>query len=154
MRSTVFSVALVGALLVGAVGEQAHCEIPCGIYGDEARFVEMREHVRTIEKSMKQIAALSEKTPADYNQIVRWVANKDAHAVKLQEVVWQYFLAQRVKPAGPKDDEAHRAAYGLQLELLHRISLRAMKAKRGTDVAHVTALKTLIDRFEKAYFGR
>ncbi len=154
MRSTVISVALVGALFIGATVAQAHCEIPCGIYGDEARFVKMREHVRTIEKSMKKVTALSRETSVDYNQLVRWVANKDAYAVKLQEVVWQYFLAQRVKPVAAKADKAGHAAYGLQLELLHKITRRAMKAKQGTNLEHVKALRTLIDRFEKVYFGR
>ena len=154
MRATVFSLALVGVLVLGAAGVSAHCEIPCGIYGDEARFVELREHVTTIEKAMKKINALSEETPTDYNQLVRWVTNKDAHAEKLQGVVWQYFLAQRIQPVAAKDDKAAHAAYVLQLELLHEMTLRAMKAKQGTDLAHVEALRSLIDRFEKAYFGK
>ncbi len=154
MRKTVFSVALAAVLLVGAASAHAHCEIPCGIYGDAARFVELREHVTTIEKSMKKITALSGKTPVDFNQVVRWVTNKEAHAVKLQEVVWQYFLAQRVKPVAAKDDKAGHAAYALKLELLHKITLRAMKAKQGTDLEHVKKLRTLIDRFETIYFGK
>ena len=154
MRTTVFSVALAAVLLFGAASAQAHCEIPCGIYGDAARFVELREHVTTIEKSMKKISALSKEASPDLNQVVRWVTNKDAHAVKLQEVVWQYFLAQRIKPVSAKDDKAGHAAYALKRELLHKITLRAMKAKQGTDLAHVEALRTLIDRFEKAYFGK
>jgi len=34
----------------------AHCEIPCGIYGDEARFAAIAEDLTTIEKAMTQIA--------------------------------------------------------------------------------------------------
>ena len=36
----------------------AHCEIPCGIYGDKMRIHMLKEHITTIEKSMKQIAEL------------------------------------------------------------------------------------------------
>ena len=38
---------------------QAHCQIPCGIYGDEMRFQMLEEHITTIEKSMKLIGELS-----------------------------------------------------------------------------------------------
>ncbi len=37
----------------------SHCQIPCGIYGDPARFDMLAEHITTIEKSMKQITDLS-----------------------------------------------------------------------------------------------
>jgi len=37
----------------------SHCQIPCGIYDDEARFTEIAEHITTIEKSMKEIESLS-----------------------------------------------------------------------------------------------
>jgi hypothetical protein len=57
------------------------------------------EHILTIEKSMKQIAALSETQPSKSNQIVRWVQNKEQHADALSEIVTGYFMAQRVKPA-------------------------------------------------------
>lgn len=154
MREVIFSLSFILLLVVGSLTASAHCEIPCGIYGDEARFVELREHVTTIEKAMKKINALSSKTPVNYNQIVRWVTNKETHAEKLQGVVWQYFLAQRIKPVAAKDDKLGHASYSLKLELLHKITLRAMKAKQGTDLAQVAALRSLIDRFEKAYFGK
>ena len=34
---------------------EAHCEIPCGIYDDEAGIKQLLEHVTTIEMSMNQI---------------------------------------------------------------------------------------------------
>jgi nickel superoxide dismutase len=154
MRTTLFSIALAALLLVSATAAMAHCEIPCGIYGDPARFVEMREHVTTIEKSMKQVTELSGQETVNQNQLVRWVTNKELHAVKLQEVVWQYFLAQRIKPVAKKDDEAGHARYLLQLELLHKITVHAMKAKQSTDLAQIEALRTLLDRFEKVYFEK
>jgi nickel superoxide dismutase len=128
----------------------AHCQVPCGIYGDEARFTAMREHVTTIEKSMKQIKALSDEKPANYNQIVRWVNNKDGHASELTEIATYYFLAQRIKPVSPDDAKAHKK-YLSKLELLHGIVYRSMKAKQTTDPDHVAELRKLIDAFEKLY---
>ena len=61
----------------------AHCEIPCGIYDDELRTKLIAEHSTTIEKSMKQIIELSKANSVDYNQLSRWVSNKEAHATKI-----------------------------------------------------------------------
>ena len=65
----------------------AHCQIPCGIYDDDARFTLMREHVATIEKSIKQITALGGEEKKNWNQLVRWVDNKEHHADELSEIV-------------------------------------------------------------------
>ena len=62
----------------------AHCEIPCGIYNDAARFTLMEEHVMTISKSMKKIDELSAESNPDWNQITRWVNNKEHHAGERQ----------------------------------------------------------------------
>ena len=75
----------------------AHCEIPCGIYDDDARFKMVAEHITTIEKSMKQILELQGEKPVHYNQLVRWVMNKETHANELQHIVTQYFMTQRIK---------------------------------------------------------
>jgi len=58
----------------------SHCQIPCGIYGDQTRFDLIAENITTIEKSMKQIIELSKNNITDINQIVRWVQNKEKHA--------------------------------------------------------------------------
>ena len=118
----------------------AHCQIPCGIYNDEARFILMKEHVTTIEKSMKQIEA-----DANQNQTVRWVANKEKHADELSEIVTAYFMAQRIKPG--------KENYEQELKALHGILIYSMKAKQTTDLAHVEKLKTLIHDFEHSYMG-
>ena len=130
----------------------SHCQIPCGIYDDEMRFEMIAEHVATIEKSMKQILELEKATPVNYNQIVRWINNKDHHADQLAEIVSYYFLAQRVKPYSGDDEEASHA-YGNQLALLHQMIVSAMKAKQTTDLTHVDKLRSLLEEFRRAYFG-
>lgn len=142
---------LTAALALGAGAEAlAHCEIPCGIYGDQLRIHALREDVTTIEKSMQQIEELSKAKQPNYNQLVRWVTNKEAHAEKIQQQVAQYWLHQRIKPA---TDKAGHAAYLRQLEILHGISVNAMKAKQTTDLEFVKALRGLIDELVKAYFS-
>ena len=130
----------------------AHCQIPCGIYDDELRVQLIEEHVTTIEKSMNQIVALGKETPVNYNQLVRWITNKEEHAQEIQDIVADYFLCQRIKAPESKDGKPWEQ-YVAQLTTLHQIEVAAMKAKQTTDLANVEALRSLIAAFRTAYFG-
>jgi nickel superoxide dismutase len=131
----------------------AHCQIPCGIYNDGARFVMLEEHVTTIEKSMRQIAELSYSSPeTNTNQIVRWVANKEHHADELADIVVKYFLQQRVKPVNERSG-AKRDKYVKHLTLCHGLLVTSMKAKQTTDLAHVEQLKKMISEFKESYLN-
>ena len=118
----------------------AHCQVPCGIYDDQMRIHMMEEHVTTIEKAMKQIAANENQ-----NQTVRWIMNKEKHADELTDIVTYYFMAQRIKP-----DMDH---YEDHLQTLHQIMIYSMKSKQTTDLANVEKLKGLIHSFEHSYLG-
>ncbi|MBL7115655.1 MAG: superoxide dismutase [Kiritimatiellae bacterium] len=148
-KTSVFTLALLLTLAATTL-VQAHCQIPCGIYGDATRFDLMREHVTTIEKSMKSIVALSKADSSSANQLSRWVTNKETHADELTEIVTFYFLAQRIKPA-PKSDKKAYAAYQAKLTVLHDIIVGAMRAKQSTDTEHCTRLHKSIDAFEALY---
>ncbi len=130
----------------------AHCQIPCGIYGDKMRFDMWMEQITTVEKSMKQIIELSKAETPNYNQIVRWVTNKDKHADDIMEIALQYFLAQRIKLADAAD-KAAAEKYAAQLQNVHLIIVHAMKAKQTTDLAHVQKLRELVKSFYKLYFN-
>jgi len=122
----------------------AHCEIPCGIYDDQLRTQLIAEHATTIEKSMKQIMALSKASPVNYNQLVRWVSNKENHATEIQQIVSQYFMTQRIKP--------DQKMYSEKLAVLHKMLIAAMKCKQTTDLANVEALRARLIEFETLYF--
>ena len=130
----------------------SHCEIPCGIYGDETRFDIITEHITTIEKSMNMIIELTKEDDKNYNQIVRWINNKETHANYIQDVVCQYFLTQRVKPVEEKNSEEYEK-YVNNITLLHKILFYAMKAKQTTDIKNVEELRSLLMSFRTAYFG-
>lgn len=142
---------LVLFLSISAVA-QAHCEIPCGVYGDEMRINMIAEHIDTIEKSMKRVEGLAANGYANFNQLVRWVDNKELHADEIQEIVSQYFMTQRIKPADTSDKKA-QAKYVKELTLLHRLMIQAMKAKQGTDLETVGKLRKLLDSFSQSYLG-
>ena len=139
----------------------AHCQVPCGIYDDDARFAMMLEHVTTIEKSISEIKALSNDEDEDENQasealsdnqLVRWVNNKDQHADELSEIVTYYFMAQRVKPVDKSNAEGHQK-YLEQLEMLHNMVVYAMKCKQTVDTTNTDKLRQLIKDFKVAYLG-
>jgi len=152
MRIKLSCTLIIMALLMPALAS-AHCQIPCGIYDDQARFTLLKEHIGTIEKSMTSITDLSAEGEKNYNQIVRWVINKEEHAQKLMDIVTEYFMAQRIKPADPADAAAH-ADYLKKIEMLHNLLVYAMKCKQTTDLANVEKLKTLVADFEKLYFSK
>jgi nickel superoxide dismutase len=128
-----------------------HCQVPCGIYDDQMRIKMIAEHITTIEKAMNQINTLSKETPVNYNQVVRWVMNKESHAEELSDIVTYYFMTQRLKPATKKGKEY--TDYQKKLELLHHMLFYTMKAKQTTDLSHVETLRKLLKAFETAYFG-
>jgi nickel superoxide dismutase len=144
--------ALVAILATGSQA-LAHCQIPCGIYDDPMRFTQLEEHVTTIEKSMNQINELSEAGDKNYNQIVRWVVNKETHADELTEIVTFYFMAQRIKPPTDPSDRAAVSKYMKELQLLHGMVVHAMKAKQTTDLEQCEALRKLIKEFRASYLG-
>ena len=127
---------------------QAHCEVPCGIYSDDTVFTDLHTHMDTIEKAMEQINELSKDPGKNANQLIRWVNNKELHASKIQEIVAQYFLTQRVKPSEAEKD---KNSYLLKLTQLHNITVLAMKCKQTTDLENVHKLHNTIDAFRKTY---
>ena len=122
----------------------AHCEVPCGIYGDQLRVKMIKEHISTIEKAMKQIEKLGSEENINYNQIVRWVTTKEKHAEDIQTIVSKYFLTQRIKP--------NTDHYEDKLKSLHSILLISMKCKQTTDVKNIAKIKKEVEDFSKLYF--
>jgi len=150
-KKVLFAVMSMGIFFLATNQASAHCEVPCGIYGDSLRISLIKEHITTIEKSMNQINELSTASPVNYNQLVRWIVNKEEHAIKIQDIVSQYFLHQRIKPTDAADAEAYKK-YQTHLELLHHMLVYAMKCKQTTDLTFIGNLRDTVEKFEKAYF--
>jgi len=143
-------IVLTGGILIIGSAVYSHCQIPCGIYNDPARFDELNEYIVTIEKSMNSINQLTAEAKPNMNQLVRWINNKDTHADGYSEVVTYYFLAQRVAPV-EKTDAAVYKKYVNKITLLHKMAVAAMKAKQSTDLAVIKQLRELTAEFKKAY---
>ena len=130
----------------------AHCQVPCGIYDDAVRIIQIREHVTTIEKAMNKIEQLTsdESSAQNFNQLVRWINTKEEHATFIQSIIADYFLAQRIKPK--KNNEAGRQQYVDQTLLLQQIIIAAMKSKQTVDKSNPRSVSTLLNQFVELYF--
>jgi nickel superoxide dismutase len=155
MKKTIAAILLgVATLAVGTYTALTHCQVPCGIYDDPARFTQLQEHITTIEKAMNQITDLAEHAAEgevpNVNQMVRWVDAKETHADAFSEIVTYYFMTQRIKPADASNAAAH-AKYVKEITLLHQMLVHSMKAKQTTDLQHVAALRKLLAEFRASY---
>ncbi|MEM6580241.1 MAG: superoxide dismutase, Ni [Pseudomonadota bacterium] len=116
----------------------SHCQIPCGIYDDNARVKAMLEDVATTRKAVTSIAELSGKSdPESNNQLVRWIMNKETHAQLIISTISDYFLTQRVK-ADQKD-------YVERLKKHHAVIVAAMKVKQNASMEYVNTLEVSVE---------
>ena len=128
----------------------AHCQMPCGIYNDAARIIQIQEDFSTIKNAMTKIKELSQQQDAtSMNQLTRWIMTKDEHASKIQKVVSDYFLTQRIKA---KTEGSEYNTYVKQTTTLHQILVSAMKCKQTIDKQNVILGINLIDQFVERYF--
>jgi len=128
-----------------------HCEVPCGIYADQARFVRMLEDTQTIAKAITSINEFTNNmegppTAKGINQTMRWVTTKEQHATNTQHIVAQYFLTQRIK--------ADNERYVDQLKAAHAVMVASMKCKQDADAATAESLKNAIYDLYRAYEGK
>jgi nickel superoxide dismutase len=125
----------------------AHCQVPCGIYGDQRRFETMLEDTATIAKGITEINGLASKSDAlSKNQLTRWVNTKEDHASNTQKIIAEYFMAQRIKPGSD--------GYAKKLAAAHAVMVAAMKCKQTVAPASAKALQKSIYAFYEAYEGK
>ena len=137
--------------LILSGGLYGHCQVPCGIYDDAVRVVQIEEDIATMRKAMSMIKGLSGKSDAQsINQMIRWINTKESHANNIQETVSSYFLAQRIKPK--KKGAAGRQKYVNQTLLLQQLIVAAMKCKQNVDQSRCEAASDLVVEFSVSYF--
>lgn len=126
----------------------AHCQVPCGIYGDQLRFEAMLEDQKTIAKAGTELAkhAGEAMTALSANQMARWAVTKEEHAQKIQDTIAAYFMAQRIKADDPQ--------YSAKLTAAHMVMTAAMKTKQDPSAEVAEALKSAIFDFYRAYEGK
>ena len=127
----------------------AHCQVPCGIYGDQLRFEQLLEDAKTIAKAQAQLNELlaeGQPTAQSVNQMARWVMTKEEHAGRVQDTMQAYFLAQRIKADSPR--------YVEQLKATQTLITSPMKCKQSADGTTAKALEEAIFDLYRAYEGK
>ena len=132
----------------------AHCQVPCGIYGDQLKFEELNQHIETVAKAGVELNKLAGKSDAQsIQQIVRWTNNKESHAELIMVAMQSYFLAQRVKLPAENATDADKMAYMQKLAEIHAVIVHAMKVKQKADPKMAEGLKKALDTFQASYMG-
>ena len=132
-------------ILLGQSLIRAHCQVPCGIYDDSIRIIQIKEDFTTIKKAMIKIKELSTNSDAlSKNQLYRWVNEKDKHASNIQNIITNYFLTQRIRETNSK--------YFEQVTSLQKLLVIAMKCKQSVDKENIEIGLKLVDLFSQAYF--
>lgn len=151
--STVAMIALAIAAtlwLTPAPRAEAHCQVPCGIYDDPGRITQLLEDATTIEKAITEINKLAGTHDATgMNQAVRWVTTKEDHATHIIDVVSEYFLTQKVKPATPGTEDYEK--YLKKLADHHAVMVAAMKCKQDAAPPTVDTLRRAIHELGNYY---
>ncbi len=126
----------------------AHCQVPCGIYGDQLRFEQLLEDEHTISKAQLQLHEIAggERDAQAINQLGRWIQTKEDHATRIQDTITHYFLAQRIKVDSPD--------YMKQLKAAHEVIVAAMKCKQSADPETAKTLEKSIFDLYRAYEGK
>ena len=146
----VVKIFFISILFVLSAKVYGHCQVPCGIYGDAVRIVQIEEDITTIRKAMNKINDLAGKSDAQsLNQISRWVTTKETHAQNVQETILNYFLAQRVKAKEKGDKD--RQKYVDQTLTLQQLIVKMMKCKQTVNQRNCSDAYELLDRFTNLY---
>jgi len=149
----VLKILFVSTLFVLSAKVYGHCQVPCGIYGDAVRIVQIEEDITTIRKAMNKINDLAGKSDAQsLNQISRWVTTKEAHAQNVQETILNYFLAQRIKAKEKGDKD--RQKYVDQTLTLQKLIVKMMKCKQTVDQRNCSEAYELLDNFTNLYLDQ
>ena len=131
----------------------AHCQVPCGIYDDARKIIEIEEDIMTIKKAINNIQLISSQniqTAQDMNQLVRWITTKEEHAQHIQNTIMEYYLSQRIKPKEKNNDDYLK--YVSMTTLCQQIIFYAMKTKQSVDKKHLGELSNILNEFENIYF--
>jgi len=112
MRSLILSI-----LVLGSASLAAHCQMPCGIYHDEIAYDVLDQYVETVHKGISELLTMKFETPAERNQYVRWIIQKEKLSDEAAQTILKYFLQQKIAP-GEADTTAKVVAAHKMLSLL------------------------------------
>ncbi|WP_426358171.1 superoxide dismutase, Ni [Pseudocolwellia sp. HL-MZ19] len=121
----------------------AHCDIPCKIYDPSTAQICALTMIRMVDL-IEEINAKEKATVEDRFQLVRLIAEKESHGVKLKEeirIIWGDYFKQ---PKIDKYPDIHR--------LVHNIMMQGSKVKQGVSQAEGLKLLALVNEFATIFW--
>ncbi|KIC74904.1 hypothetical protein DB41_IB00370 [Neochlamydia sp. TUME1] len=95
----------------------AHCQMPCGIYHDELVFNQIDQYIETMYKGITELNNSKFSTPFERNNFIRWVKLKDSASDEIANLITEYFLQQKIKPAEADTPKRLISAHKMLFEL-------------------------------------
>ncbi|KIC74650.1 hypothetical protein DB42_AZ00050 [Neochlamydia sp. EPS4] len=95
----------------------AHCQMPCGIYHDELVFNQVDQYIETMYKGITELNNSKFSTPFERNNFIRWVKLKDTASDEIANLITEYFLQQKIKPAEADTPKRLISAHKMLFEL-------------------------------------
>ncbi len=121
----------------------AHCDVPCGIYDPIVAQISALTVIRMVDL-IDELAKKSELTVADQAKLVRFVAQKEEHALKVKEevgIIWGDYFKQ------PQFDQTPNVP-----ELVHSIMMQGSKCRQNVDRSMALELLNLVNQFAEAFW--
>ena len=123
---------------------KAHCDVPCGIYDPSTAIISALTVIRMVDL-INDLEKQDHSKAAEANSMARYVAEKEAHAIKAKEeirIIWgDYIKAPQIE----KYPNIH--------ELTHNIMLAGSKAKQTACRDNAMALLGLINEFAEIFWA-
>jgi nickel superoxide dismutase len=116
MKKTILVQGII-ALLCHTGSLMAHCQMPCGIYHDELVFNQIDQYIETMYKGITELNNSKFSTPFERNNFIRWVKLKDSASDEIANLITEYFLQQKIKPAEADTPKRLISAHKMLFEL-------------------------------------
>ncbi len=118
----------------------AHCQMPCGIYHDEMVYDQIDQYAETMYKGITVMNGNKLDSVHDFNDLTRWILEKEKESNTTAELISSYFLQQKIKPDEPETVKRLVAA--------HKLLFLIVAIKQNNEVKFVEQFAKQWDEFK------
>ncbi len=107
----------------------AHCQMPCGIYHDEMVYDQIDQYTETMYKGITVMNQNKLESVHDFNDLTRWIMEKEKESNDIAQLINVYFLQQKIKPGEPETAK--------RLTTAHKLLFLLVAIKQNNDLKFV-----------------
>lgn len=113
----------------GRLDLSAHCQLPCGIYHDDMIYDLIDQYAETMYKGITVMNQSKLDSVHDFNELTRWVIEKEKESNETAQLITFYFLQQKIKPGEPETTK--------RLEAAHKLLFLLVAIKQNNEIRFV-----------------